>query len=457
MERESIVVLDGRPQGDVCMGAPFGMLTAMLRETGADVTIFPLREINIAHCIGCFGCWTETPGICLGADAGREIAKAMIRSDLTVHFTPVTFGGYSSLLKRSQDRRLPLITPFFQMEHGETRHPPRYARRPRVVSVGWQASPDPAEAAIFRMLAGRNAANLNAAGFAADVIVGSDSPDLQRERMRSLLSRQDPFPIGKAALGSIAPQAVERVKESGKGNRALLVIGSPKIRSTSNSEILGKYLLDRLREHGWKTESFTLTRALLQEEGTATFLAAADRCDLLILSFPLYVDSLPYLATLALEKLHVHRCSHPTDTVPRLVAICNCGYPEPHHTLPALAICRQFALKSRIAWAGSLSLGGGEAVCGGEPLARFGGKGRPPAGHVMRALDQTAEALALGLPVPEHSRKLMERCPIPLLPFRVWSWIFARLGRRFWLQTAERNRISEEKLMSRPYQKPPLG
>ena len=26
---------------------------------------FTLREIKLAHCIGCFGCWVETPGLCV--------------------------------------------------------------------------------------------------------------------------------------------------------------------------------------------------------------------------------------------------------------------------------------------------------------------------------------------------------------------------------------------------------
>jgi len=31
-----------------------------------------LRDIEIAPCMGCFGCWVQTPGVCLIDDAARE-------------------------------------------------------------------------------------------------------------------------------------------------------------------------------------------------------------------------------------------------------------------------------------------------------------------------------------------------------------------------------------------------
>lgn len=85
---------------------------------------FPLREMKLAHCLGCFNCWVKTPGMCVEADAGRDIAKAVIRSDVAVLLTPVTFGGYSPELKKTFDRFIQLISPFFQMDHGEVHHPP---------------------------------------------------------------------------------------------------------------------------------------------------------------------------------------------------------------------------------------------------------------------------------------------------------------------------------------------
>jgi len=160
MTEKKVVILDGAGSADGDLSPILDVLSHALQADGAQVEIFPLREMKLAHCLGCFGCWVKTPGICVEADGGGEIVKAIIRSDVTVLFTPVTFGGYSPELKKMVDRFVQLISPFFEMDHGEVHHTPRYARRPRLVTVGVQRHPDPYEAHIFKTLAGRNAINL---------------------------------------------------------------------------------------------------------------------------------------------------------------------------------------------------------------------------------------------------------------------------------------------------------
>ena len=452
MSGKKVVILDGALEGDESAGPQLATLYDILSETGAVVATYPLRNISMAHCIGCFGCWVETPGICIVDDAGREIAEAVIRSDVVIYLTPVTFGGYSSTLKKAMERRLPLLAPFFCKKHEETRHLPRYLHRPRVIGIGVQSCSKSADAAIFKMLVGRNAINSHAPSFAADVIVGTDLPDLQRERMRSLLTRQDPFPFGEVVL-SIMPKPVpftESPECGAAAKQALLIIGSPKLKSPSTSKVLGAYLLERLEEQGWQIESLTLRPALLQEQGRAEVLAAADRADLLIFAFPLYVDSLPFLATRALEILASRRQARPR--VQRFVALCNCGYPEAQHTAPALAICRQFADHAKISWAGSLALGAGEALSSGEPLSARGGNGHPPTKHVMQALDLSAEALAKGLPVPDKAQRVLEKSPIPLIPFSLWRWTFLRLSGRYWRKRAAPYGVGKQDLLKGPYE-----
>ena len=70
----------------------------------------------------------------------------------------VTFGGYSSELKKALDHVIPILQPFMQKRHGETRHPQRYARRRDLL---WSAPCRPgrregAEAQTFRRLVERN-------------------------------------------------------------------------------------------------------------------------------------------------------------------------------------------------------------------------------------------------------------------------------------------------------------
>ncbi len=39
-----------------------------MQEAGADVEVVNLREKKIKYCIGCFTCWTKTPGKCIHKD-----------------------------------------------------------------------------------------------------------------------------------------------------------------------------------------------------------------------------------------------------------------------------------------------------------------------------------------------------------------------------------------------------
>ncbi len=84
-----------------------------LKNNNYVVDTMVLHEKKIADCIGCFGCWVKTPGICIIDDYAREVARAFINSDLVVYLTPVVFGGYSYQLKKVLDRMIPLISPFF--------------------------------------------------------------------------------------------------------------------------------------------------------------------------------------------------------------------------------------------------------------------------------------------------------------------------------------------------------
>lgn len=137
-------------------------LAQFLRTAGWTVKNWTLRDEKIAYCLGCFECWTKTPGLCRIDDAGRDIAASIIRSDLAIYLTPVTFGGYSSTLKKAVDRVICLVSPFFTRIDGEVHHHARYDRYPALLGVGIMAEPNPAQERIFSTLIHRNAINLHA-------------------------------------------------------------------------------------------------------------------------------------------------------------------------------------------------------------------------------------------------------------------------------------------------------
>jgi multimeric flavodoxin WrbA len=90
-----VLLLDGSPEGDEFLEAVRRALLEEIEESGAEAHSIVLRDGDPAPCRGCFGCWIRTPGVCVIADSGRDIARRAVRSDILVYLTPVTFGGYS--------------------------------------------------------------------------------------------------------------------------------------------------------------------------------------------------------------------------------------------------------------------------------------------------------------------------------------------------------------------------
>jgi multimeric flavodoxin WrbA len=443
---KNIVALDGAGPHDDDLSPTFETLSRVLTATGAQVRTFCLRGMKLAHCLGCFKCFIQTPGICVESDVGREIAKAVIQSDLAVLFTPVTFGGYSPELKKMLDHFIQLISPFFRMDHGEVHHPPRYAHRPRLIVVGVQRHPNPREAHIFKTLAGRNAINLLPPSYAVEVVLTTDDPKVVRYRFQALLTRSDSFPFGDAAASLMPPPAVLGKPQPPAQRRALLVVGSPKTSEPSTSSALGGFLLKRLERYDWETESLTLRASLDRPQGEAELRSAVERAELILLAFPLYADALPYLVTRALATMAAHR---PPDYKPfsqRLVAAVNSGFPETHQNAVALAICREFATQYAFSWAGSLAFAAGGLI-GGHPFTDAKRPG-PPVPNVIAALEMAATTLAAGLPVPAEAMKMITRHHIPL---GLWNRLYMYMGGRGFQKQAAQNGINKEQLLAQPY------
>jgi multimeric flavodoxin WrbA len=130
----------------------------------------------------------QTPGECLIDDRAREIARAYVGSDVVVFFTPVTFGGYSSELKKALDRIICVVSPFFARIDGEVHHEPRYRRYPRLLAVGVQPRPDRESEEIFTTLVARSAINMHAPKHAAAVFDPTHSGEFMEGNVRSLLA-----------------------------------------------------------------------------------------------------------------------------------------------------------------------------------------------------------------------------------------------------------------------------
>lgn len=159
-----------------------------LAKAGWDIDVLDLCKTEIAACLGCFGCWFKTPGICVINDAGRDVLKTFVQSDMAVFMTPVTFGGYSSDLKKAVDRLIPGISPYFMKINGETHHRPRYERFQKLVAIGELRFPDLESEGIFKKLVERNAINMHSPAHTSCIVLGEDWSDQVRNKVKKCLS-----------------------------------------------------------------------------------------------------------------------------------------------------------------------------------------------------------------------------------------------------------------------------
>lgn len=211
--------------------------------------------------------------------------------------------------------------------------------------------------------------------------------------------------------------------------KILLVVGSPKgLKSTSAA--LGQYLIDKLTQQGARTETAYIYPSLKTETGQQKFFSLIDATDIIVLAFPLYVDSPPSGVMKVMEIIKERRRTLAGTAKQKLAVIINCGFPEAHQNDTALAICRKFAAESEMEWLGGLSLGGGGAI-DGRPLDSIGGMAR----NVKLALDASAPDIAVGNPISGRALDLMAK---PMMP--VWLYLLA--GNRGWKSQSRKNGVS---------------
>lgn len=181
------VILNGSAKDDNILDNVHNVIVDELTRIGSEIKPFILHDMKIAHCLGCSGCWVKTPGICVIKDAGHDVAREFIQSDLVVFLTRVTFGGYSSELKKALDRIISLISPFFVKINGETHHKLRYERYPRLIGIGVLPQADEESEQIFTTLVKRNAINFHPPAHAEKVILSSQGTEEICQEIQTLL------------------------------------------------------------------------------------------------------------------------------------------------------------------------------------------------------------------------------------------------------------------------------
>ena len=130
----NILAINGSPKGKRSntwrLTSAFlqGIATYEERTRGQAPTVetFSVSSLNIKPCLGCFFCWSKTPGTCCIHDDMQGVIDKILWADVVVWSFPLYYFGLPGPLKTLIDRQLPMSLPFMSTETESGGHPSRY-------------------------------------------------------------------------------------------------------------------------------------------------------------------------------------------------------------------------------------------------------------------------------------------------------------------------------------------
>lgn len=129
-------------------------------QNGNDTKYFDLSSLKIANCMGCFRCWTKTPGKCVIRDDATAVYPCIAKSNKVIYVSRLKYGGYDSVMKTMLERAIPIQQAFIRIHYDETHHVQR-AVTPKQATITAYGEIDEEERNIFRNLVARNASNMS--------------------------------------------------------------------------------------------------------------------------------------------------------------------------------------------------------------------------------------------------------------------------------------------------------
>jgi len=357
-----ITLINGNPQAST-FDAYLAQLKSGLESEGHSVTQVDLRDQRLRYCIGCFGCWVKTPGECVSRDASLEMGRAVMQSDFTLWAAPLKMGFPSELLKRANDKHLPLIHPYMEVDQGEAHHLKRYARYPRLgLLLGKEPDTDERDLQIVTDIYCRTALNLKTR---LEFSLTTDTPvtDLVRRISPHIVrSLPLPGPLGATAGMTITPPA-----------RLTLFNGSPRGRRGNTPILLDQFA----RGFSGEIEMHNLVRI----NETDKFVQAFAEAECALIGFPLYTDAMPAVTKHFIEALEpmVGRLNNPP-----LGFLVQSGFPEGLHSRYVERYLEKLAARLGSPYLGTVVRGNGE-----------GTRMMPP--EANRKLFENLQALGAGL------------------------------------------------------------
>jgi len=406
-----------------------------LLEAATDIEAFAAKPA-VRPCLGCFGCWLKTPGVCVIADRGQGFAASVHRHSELVVVSQLTYGGFSPAVKAVMDRCIGHMLPYFRMQNGEMHHRLRYCEPLRLRYL-FYGEADPEQRAIAERLARANAMNLAAQGSAvafhssaeqalAQALSGEGGAFAEAAACRS-------DPVGATALGRPPeqPPASAAPAQCSATLRIALLNGSPKPKG-SGSGMLLDYLQGQL-----PADAQVLSCQILRQ-GQEAALKAIEGCNAIVIAFPLYVDSLPsHLISFLLAAEQQLAAAAATGKAPKLYILVNNGFYEAGQNAIAVSMAKLFAARAGLQWGSAYMVGAG-GMLGAAKI------GEGPFRPIGEALGRMAASIAGGSAAGERTLPDSEEIH-PSIP-RFAYFHMANLGMRL---QARSNGVNGAKVKAR--------
>ncbi len=129
-----ILAINGSPKGN--RSNTWRLTSAFLEGISAkeessgsrahEIETLNIGSLNIKPCLGCFSCWSKTPGECCIHDDMQGVISKILWADVVVWSFPLYYFGLPGQLKTLIDRQLPMSLPFMCTETESGGHPSRY-------------------------------------------------------------------------------------------------------------------------------------------------------------------------------------------------------------------------------------------------------------------------------------------------------------------------------------------
>jgi len=404
-------------------------LAVALTGEGHTVTAFTLRDLDIKFCTGCFGCWVKTPGQCVVEDASHDVCRAVINGDFVLWAAPLRMGFPDATLKKMMDKSIPLIHPYFVVDHGEAHHRPRYDHYPRVgLLLEKEADTDVEDLRIVSDILSRTALNM-------------------KSRLEFSFTTEQPVDAVARAIvdGAAGGVPFDRNLPPLPGARIsppaqlTLFNGSPRGAKGNTPVMLAQVAKGFAAAGGNVAETLHLVR----QNSLADYRDAFAAAEAVLVGFPLYTDAMPGIVKTFIEALGPLRGR---SNNPALGFVMQSGFPESTHMRHIERYLAKLAARLGSPYLGALIKGGGEGI-------------RLMPDKMNRKLFDQLNALGRSLRetgqfAPDSVRKLAgrERYPAYLIPlFKVLSK--TPLLAMYWDNQLKENGVYEQRF-AQPFVEP---